>query len=191
MLVINLKTRKRQKCSFYTDTLTSQADSPIEKSDPPDIPLWNPRRVQISADSLNFYVSNRAGFAAGPFRQPPGHRFTRFQSGLRAVSRHDGSLRWWVRDDAVLLASTDQPNLPILVLIDAPVNANPLQMRATRIVFRGVAKLSGDELFKQIVPSQQGLRYAYLNSSAPNSLDIAVHGMKVRMLGTLTTTVTP
>ncbi|MCP4505129.1 MAG: hypothetical protein GY826_01880, partial [Fuerstiella sp.] len=89
-------------------------------------------------------------------------------------------------------ASTDQPNLPILVLIDdAPLNANPMQMRAARNVFRGIAKLSGDELFKQAVPSKQGLRYAYLASSAPNSLDIAVYGMKVRMLGTATTSGAP
>ncbi|MCP4784370.1 MAG: PQQ-like beta-propeller repeat protein [Fuerstiella sp.] len=192
LFVINLKTRKRQTCSFHVGDDTSRADNGVIKSGPPEFPLWNPRRVQVAADSLNFYVSNRAGIAAGLFRQPPGHRFTRFQSSLRAVSRHDGSLRWWVRNDAVLLASTDQPNLPILVLIDdAPLNANPMQMRAARNVFRGIAKLSGDELFKQAVPSKQGLRYAYLASSAPNSLDIAVYGMKVRMLGTATTSGAP
>ncbi len=192
MIVINLKTRKQQTCSFQVVSDTSQTDSRVKKSGPPEIPLWDPRRVQVAADSLNFYVSNRAGISAGLFRQPPGRQFTRFQSSLRAVSRHDGSLRWWIRNDAVLLASTDQPDLPILVLVDdAPLNAIPVPMRVTRNVFRGIAKMSGDELFKQAVPSKQGLRYAWLESSAPNSLDIAVHGMRVRMLGTSKTTVAP
>ena len=192
MFVINLKTRKRQTCSFQAGGDTSQANSRVKESDPLEFPLWDPRRVQVAADSLNFYVSNRAGISAGPVRQPSGHRFTRFESSLRAVSRHDGSLRWWIRNDAVLLASTDQPDLPILVLIDdAPLNANPAQMPLTRNVFRGIAKLSGEELFKQAVPSKQGLRYAWLGSSAPNSLDIAVYGMRVRLLGASATTVAP
>ncbi len=191
LFVINLKTRKQQSCSFHAAGDTSQADSRKEAG-PPEIPLWNPRRVQVAADSLNFYVSNRVGISAGFFRQPSGHRFTRFESSLRAVSRHDGSLRWWISNNAVLLASTDQPDLPILVLVDDfSQAANPVQVRLTRNVFRGIAKLSGDELFKQAVPSKQGLRYAWLESSAPNSLDIAVHGMKVRILGTSTTTIAP
>ncbi|MDG2127326.1 MAG: PQQ-binding-like beta-propeller repeat protein [Fuerstiella sp.] len=192
MLVINLRTRKQQMCSFHADGDTSQADGRKKREAteplPREIPLWAPRNMQVAADRLNFYVSNRVGMAAGAFRQPSGHKFTRFRSSLRAVSRQDGLLRWWIRNDGVLLASTDQPNLPILVLVDdAPMVAIP----ATRNVFRGFAKLSGDKLFEQPVPSKQGLRYTWLDSFAPNSLDIAVHGMRVRVRAAPATTAVP
>ncbi|MDG1894460.1 MAG: PQQ-binding-like beta-propeller repeat protein [Fuerstiella sp.] len=193
MFVVNLKTRKQQKCSFHVAADTSQEDSRAKNGKttealPPETPLWDSRNMQVAADSLNFYVSNRVGLAAGPFRQPSGHKFTRFRSGLRAVSRHDGSLRWSIRDDRVLLASTDQPGLPILVLVnDSPLVAKP----SARNMFRAFSKLSGDELFKQSVPSKQGLRYTWLDSSAPNSLDIAVHGMRVRVRSTPANTVVP
>ena len=196
MSVINLKTREQQTCSFRTAGDTSQADSRKDGKNRNDlaqpIPLWDPRRVQVAADSLNFYVSNRVDPAGAPLRQLSGHNFARFTSSLRAVSRQDGSLRWWIRNNGVLLASTDQPGLPILVLVnDSPVNVNPAAQAATRNVFRGIAKLSGDELFEQSVPSKQGLRYTWLDSFAPNSLDIAVHGMRVRVRGAPVSTVTP
>ena len=196
MFVINLKTRKQQTCSFHVADDTPQADGGKDGSDVKDlaqqIPLWDPRRVQVAADSLNFYVSNRVASAAAPLQQLSGHNFARFTSSLRAISRQDGSLRWWIRNNSVLLASTDQPGLPILVLVnDSPFNLNPAAQTATRNVFRGFAKLSGDELFEQSVPSKQGLRYTWLDSSAPNSLDIAVHGMRVRVRGTPADTVVP
>jgi outer membrane protein assembly factor BamB len=196
MFVINLKTRKQQRCSFHAAGDTSQADSSKNgkgKIDlAPEIPLWNPRRVQVAADSLNFYVSNRVDPAAALFGQLSSHQFTRFTSSLRAINRRDGSLRWWIRNNGVLLASTGQPALPILVLVnDSPVNLNPAAQAATHNVFRGFAKLSGGKLFEQSVPSKQGLRYTWLDSSAPNSLDIAVHGMRVRVRGTPAAMIAP
>ena len=80
MFVINLKTRKQQKCSFHAAGDTSQADTSKNGKDEidlaPEIPLWNPRRVQVAAEQSEFYVSNRVDPAAAPFRQlsrPPFH----------------------------------------------------------------------------------------------------------------------
>ncbi|MGB4709745.1 MAG: PQQ-binding-like beta-propeller repeat protein [Fuerstiella sp.] len=183
-LVVNLLNGSTEKCSFRIegkDSPDAAATELDEHNGPPDLPLWDPARVQIYSDAVNYYVSNRASNNASS-RQPYGRQMMRFDGGLRAVARDTGSVRWWVYNDVTQLASTDQPELPVLVLVqDSMTNVVGANSAVSQNVFRGIAKLSGDQLFEQPVPSQYGIRFVSIDSPAANILDIGVQGMRVRL----------
>ena len=183
-LVVDLVNGSVQRCSYRIggkDTPEEIANYPEEHNGPPDLPLWEPARLQVTADALNYYVSNR-GSNNSSSRQPFGRQMTRFEGGLRAINRSTGNIRWWIDNDTSLLASTDQPELAVLVLVnDSLANAVGGNSAVSENVFRGISKLTGDELFRQSIPSQYGVRYVSMHSPAPNVLDIGVQGMRVRM----------
>ena len=108
----------------------------------------------------------------------------RFEGGLRAIDRTTGNVRWWFYNDQSLLASTDQPELAVLVLVEDNLD-NPVAGNSGlgRNMFRGVSKLHGRQLFSQPIPSQYGIRYISIDSPDANVLDIGVQGMKIRLEG--------
>jgi len=183
-LVVDLLSGSIEECCYRIDGKDSP-DEPNsgseEQNGPPDLPLWDPARLQVTADALNYYVSNR-GSNHSSNSQPFGRQMTRFEGGLRAVNRATGTVRWWIYNDVSLLASTDQPELGVLVLVSDSMS-NPVGGNApvSKNVFRSIAKVSGDELFSQSIPSQYGIRYISMDSPAANILDIGVQGMKIRM----------
>jgi len=185
--LVDLVDSTTQQCSFHIAGRDASGSPPINTDDangPPDLPFWDPGRIQVSADALNYYVTNHAGNTAGPVRQPLGRQMARFEGGLRAVDRSTRKIRWWVDNDVTLLATTDQPELAVLLLIDdSPNPAIVGNSMASRNIFRGIAKLTGRELFKQAIPSQYGVRYLWISSPVPNTLDIGVQGMRVRLQG--------
>ena len=190
MLIVDLKWRTSQRYSFGVrgGDLT---ESPIEEQNaddgPPDVPFWAPERIQVSADRLNYYACNRISHRAPQMRAPPlrvpsERQLTVFQGGLRAIDRETGQLRWWIHNDELLMSTTDQPELPVLVLISSPAAAVPNQ-GTSRSVFRGISKLTGKQLFNQIIPSQYGLRNLWLTSTARDTLDVGVQGLRIRLEG--------
>ena len=186
-LSIDLVDGSVQKCSFRIDGEDTPVDSVAAEegpnSGPPDLPMWSPARLQVTRDPLNYYISNRAGNNSSN-RQPFGRQMMRFEGGLRAIDRTTGNVRWWFYNDQSLLASTDQPELAVLVLVEDNLD-NPVAGNSGlgRNMFRGVSKLHGRQLFSQPIPSQYGIRYISIDSPDANVLDIGVQGMKIRLEG--------
>lgn len=140
------------------------------------------KRIQIEKDVLNFYITAVPDPGAAPFRSPSGRSLTRFESPLRAVDRNTKKLRWSYDQNQIMLAVTDQPSLPILVVIEIP-NAQPNVGTASgnTSIFTGINKLTGQPLFTQRLPAQSGLRYLLLSSPQPNVLDVSLPGNLIRI----------
>jgi outer membrane protein assembly factor BamB len=155
-----------------------------EESGDADAANWKAKRVKVAADSLNFYFMSHEEQNRRPLIQPAGRQLSRFDGGLRAVDRQTGELRWVTNDQTELLATTDQPELPLMVFIEnTPFQPNQPVTMASQAVFRGIHKLTGTELFRQPIPSRYGLRYTSVSSAKANTLDIGVYGNRIRMQG--------
>lgn len=185
--VVDLKLRTSQRCSFAA---TKEVPVPVESPEipeqpngPPDDPLWNVSRLQLAFDSLNFYVSNRIGNRAAPQRTPAERQLTVFRGSLRAVDRQSGTLKWALSNDGVLMATTDQPELPVLVLISETESGALGGQSAGHCQFQGISKSTGRQVFDQSIPLINGLRNLSLTSPAPETLDVAVQGLKLRLQG--------
>ena len=191
LMTIDLVDGQTRRMSFGAAEVSSVDQVTDDKQDdkpgpaPKDERLWSPHRVQVFADHLNYYVSNRPVKNVVAMPPPAGMAFQRFEGPLRAIDRSSGKLNWVMKNDAVLLAATDHPEIAALVLMEDSnqvVRRLPGQV-AGQSLFRGISKLTGEEFFRQAVPSRFGLRYVRLDSPGPNVLDIAVYGMRVRMQG--------
>ncbi|MEZ6129427.1 MAG: PQQ-binding-like beta-propeller repeat protein [Planctomycetaceae bacterium] len=183
MQVVDLKWRTSQTCSFAVDG-NDAVESPAEQADPDDglheDPLWSPSRLQASADGLNFYVCNRVIRHRSPIQPLPERQMATFEGELRAVDRETGSLSWSLHNDQVWLATTDQPELPLLVLVRDAEPRGPGQS-ANHSRFRGITRNGGKDVFDVTIPS--GYRSLSLASPAPDTLDLGVQGLRVRLHG--------
>lgn len=186
-MTIDLVDGQTRRMSFADADASSVNKVQDDKPGPPskDKRLWSPHRVQVFADHLNYYVSNRPEKNVVAMPPPAGMTFNRFEGPLRAIDRSSGKLSWVMKNDAVLIAATDHPEIAALVLMEdsnQAVRRLPGQV-VGQSLFRGISKLTGEEFFRQAIPSRFGLRYVRLESPEPNILDIAVYGMRVRMQG--------
>lgn len=178
MLTVDLQTGETRRVNFRTE-----ADAEVPEGDAPNR-LWSAERVQVATDAVNFYFLNYEEKEQGVMMQPSGRNMLRFTGGVRAVDRETGEFRWGIAERGNLLATTDQPDLPLLVLIETtPIKGVQPVRTSNETVFRGVNKMTGTELFRQPVPSRYGLRYTWISSDAANTLDIGVYGSRIRMQG--------
>ena len=185
MLVVNLQTGVSKECSFAVEgvepTFRQKSLAPEMKGVPH---LWSALRLQVDSDGLQYYLTNRNVQNSPPIRQPSGRQMTNFYGGVRAVDMATGKLAWSLAGEEPLLATSDQPELPLLILIASKVVTDE-KAAATGMqnVFRGITRLGGREVFQQPVASKYGLRYMSIDSARPDSVDIGVYGRRVRLTG--------
>jgi outer membrane protein assembly factor BamB len=181
--IVDLKSRTSNTISFHPTEAaktTSLPEQPTDKDTPLDLPFWDPARVQVATDGLSFYVCNRKR-NNGLFLQSPANRHMMiFEGALIALDRETGKQQWEFGNSEVLMASTDQPELPIMLLIDASQRTADGQPTG-RSIFYGVSKTAGKQVFKQSLPTQSSLRTLSLSSPAINILDIGVQGLRLRI----------
>lgn len=190
-MTIDLIDGHTQKMSFADSKYTAKAN-PVTDENPQssslDAPLWDLSRIQLFADHLNFYVCNRPDRNKRAMQPPTGMSVVQFQGDLRAIDRRSGKPGWVMKNEGVLLATVDHPELATLVLMEnagrPAAQPVPGQALTSQNVFRGVSKLSGEDLFRLKLPSRLGLRFVQLDSPKANVLDIAVYGSQVRIQGT-------
>lgn len=172
--VINLRTRTSQRLSF-TPAVTASKDSKTE-----DLPLWDPARMKLAADGLNFYLCNRKEATSPILRGPSNRQLMVFTGDLIALDRQTGEQQWVISNRDLMMSTIDQPGLSVMVLIKAAV-AEVAGQPAGRSTFYGVSKTTGEQLFEQSLPTQSNLRTLSLHSRAVNTLDIGVQGLRVRV----------
>lgn len=172
LLIVNLDSGEQQRSSFAVEDADSE----------PDEPDAAPRRFRITADALNYYVAEFPKDIGATTQQLSGRRMLAFQGRLRVVSRESGRLIWSSTGGGQQFATTDQPDLPLLILIDGQrlQKDNPASM-ATVFRIRGLRRTDGTEVFRHTIPSQSALRYLDIASTKPDSVDVAVNGQRVRM----------
>ena len=181
--IVDLKSGTSRKFSFLAEDQTSAGSATQESDtghDPADLPLGHPARIQVSSDGLNFYVCNRKSKSAAVLRSPSNRHLTIFEGDLSAVDRQSGQLSWHLKNTGPLMATTDQPELPILLLIEASSTGAAGQTTGRR-TFRGISKLTGKRLFRQSIPHLSDFRSLSITSPARNTLDIGVQGIRVRI----------
>jgi len=183
--VVELRSRVSQTLT-YTPTDTRSAPEVSEAQDvaaedlkETDVPLWDPRRMQLASDGLHYYLCNRRGKLDELARSPANRHLMIFTGDLIALDRQSGDQRWRFSNRDVLMATVDQPELPIMVLLDA---ARPLVMGqpSEPNTFQGISKLAGQQLFEQALPMQSNLQTLSIDSPAANVLDVGVQGLRVR-----------
>lgn len=186
LLLVGLVSRDVQRYSFTADSKTSvtpeEAETLNKNQTPADLSMWDAERLQVAIDGLNLYVCNRRSRKAQALRGPSNRNLSVFTGELIAINRESGEQRWSFHDSGHVMATTDEPGFPLLLVIDAPgsaANGTVFQ----RSVFRGVSKLSGKELFRQAIPTTSGLRTLSLVSPTANIIDLGVHGLRVRIDG--------
>lgn len=186
LLLVGLVSRSVQRYSFKADSKTSAtAETPTlnKKQTPTDLPMWDAGRLQVAIDGLNLYVCNRRSSKAQALRGPSNRNLSMLTGELIAINRDSGKQRWSFHDSGHVMATTDEPGFPLLLVIDAPSSAASGTV-FQRSVFRGISKLSGKELFRQAIPTTSGLRTLSVVSPTANIIDLGVHGLRVRIDGT-------
>ncbi|MEQ9411920.1 MAG: PQQ-binding-like beta-propeller repeat protein [Fuerstiella sp.] len=185
MQIVRLVSGETRTYSFAADSDEAPA-SPVgpdgEDQSGDSSPAWKADQLQMAADGLHYYICSRVGSSEVLFRQPSGRRLMPFRGALRAIDRQSGSVVWTFVEDRELLATTDQADLPVMILIESrPLPANAA---ARQNIFTGIMRLTGERLFQQTISSQYGLRYTSITSARPNSIDIGVYGTRIRLQGT-------
>lgn len=184
MLIVDLHSGATQKCSFSLPEEPEVIVPETKKDQEADGPLWSARRLQLSADVFNYYVTNRPVKTDSTLQLPSDRQMTLLEGGIRAVARDTGSLRWALEGDQTTLASTDQPELALLILVESQkLKADDNGSAAALNTFRGINRLSGRQVFNQAISSQLGLRYTQISSRRPDSIDLSVHGQSIRLTG--------
>lgn len=156
------------------------AGSDVNEPQPESIPLWSPRRLMVQSDPLNYYVMNRPTPPQRLGRSVIGRQLTALEGGVQAIDRRTGQLRWFQDSDNLALATCDQPELPLFLLVeeDSVTGAEPA---VSRHLFRGIGKLTGEELFRKPVSSRFELRYLWTTAGNNHDLDVEVYGNHVRV----------
>lgn len=162
----------------------AQRAQPAGPADGPDSPpLWSTSRVHVVRDACHYFVTNHAGPRDASFRAPFGRNSSLVVGGLRMIDRDSGELVLALATEDRLVASTDQPELGLLVLttetgtVSTANGLVPSQLT-------GWSRSSGKQLFRQVVPSRYGSRFLDFGSPEPNVLDIALQGFRLRLDGT-------
>ena len=179
--LVDLRDRSSETFSFVPpeQTITKKDD---DAETPAESPLWSPRRLQVATDGLNIYLANRRKQKSRSMNGPSNRNMMEFTGDLQAIDRRSGEQTWSVQSDADLFATTDEMNLPLLLLIRPPVR-NADGTIPSQSIFQGIIKLSGKRVFKQTIPTQGGLRMLSLTSKTVNSIDVGVPGLSMRIQG--------
>ena len=193
--VVDLVTGSITRFRFASEAETSAdppkaATKPAAQPDPNQPPkpqlvaqtsskaLWDPARVELALDSVNFYVGNRPNSLPTALRYS-GLPLVPIQHQMRAVSRATGKRVWSVDSEKASVAAFNLQTGGLLVVIDhTPVEK---QTNAIQGTFRGYNRVTGEKLFAQNLLCPNGLRYASVQTPRPNTLDISVYGQQVRV----------
>ncbi|MCR9200747.1 MAG: hypothetical protein NXI04_19090, partial [Planctomycetaceae bacterium] len=166
------------------------AAQPAPQAGPPrspsEAPLWSTARVHVVRDPCHFFVTNHAGPTAPSFRAPFGRNCSLVVGGLRMIDRQSGELVLALATEDRLVASTDQPELGLLVLMTETGSASTANGLVPSLL-TGWSRSSGQRLFRQVAPSRYGSRFLDYSSPEPNILDVALQGFRLRLDGTSTT----
>ncbi|MEZ6061057.1 MAG: PQQ-binding-like beta-propeller repeat protein [Planctomycetaceae bacterium] len=180
MQVINLQTGDRNSASFApTD---QQAASDDEDDADPSPKLWTADRMFVVADPLTWYVTNSPTGNVRRLRQPFDQRGESFAGGIRAVDRQSGTVRWVVDENTSGVVATDQPGLPVIVIVHNEDTPGPLPQRQfSGTGFRGIRKMSGSRLFDGVIPTRFNIAAAWVSTDRHHALNIEVYGNQVRL----------
>lgn len=141
-------------------------------------PNWDPTRVELAVDSVNFYVGSRPGSVPTALRNS-GLPLVPVNSQMRAVNRVSGKQVWAIDSEKPCVAAYDLQTGGLLVVIDhSPIEK---QTNAIQGTFRGYNRVTGEKLFSQEMLCPNGLRYAAVQTPRPNTVDISVYGQQVRV----------
>lgn len=184
MQVTSLTARTSRRFSFATaddaDFVAEKADGDAAQAAPP----WSSSRLQMVSDGMFYLVSNKPTQPATS-GLPSGRQLLQFEGDLRAIDPGTGAVVWTFRGTKSYLATTDQPDLPVLVVISSEqINQGAAANSMAGVNhFHGLARVSGESVFRQVVSSQYGLRYLSLKSPRPNVIDLSVYGQRLRLTG--------
>lgn len=172
--VVNLRSRVSNTLTFKPAASESAGLEAV------NVPMWDPARMQLASDGLNYYLCYRNEKTGESVRSPANRNLMIFTGDLIALDRQSGEQQWTVSNSEVLMSTVDQPELPILVLVSAskPLAAGQAIGSST---FQGISKLSGRTLFQQSLPMQSSLRVLSIDSPAVNSLNVGIQGLQVRI----------
>lgn len=189
-LFVDLITGERLAASFalpeapIADDPGTQGGS--KKPDDPasPAPLWSTERLQAAFDGWNYLISNRSAAPPTALRHTSGRTMLTFSGGLRAIDAQTGQLRWHLEGpaDQHYLATTDQPELPLLLVIEStPVQTQQGTTSGVQNVFRGIRRIDGRESFRHPVPSRFGLRYTSFTAPDSTRLNLGLYGRRVEV----------
>ena len=171
--LVNLKSGKILDGDY---SLSGEVDSSSAK-------VWRADEVFMFLDSANCYVSPIPFSDDGPVSQPFSRRLAIVGQGIRAVSRQSGQLAWHHETRPRTLVASDQPYLPVLIMMaNESQSKNPLIAAIQKNRFRGFLKTTGNEIFDETIPSRFALRSVGLKAdSDQQAVDIEVYGNHVRV----------
>lgn len=159
------------------------AQPAVPVNGPPGQPLWSTARVHVVRDPCHYFVTNHPGPAAPSFRAPFGRNCSLIVGGLRMIDRESGDVVLALESEDRLVASTDQPELGLLMLMTETGSVSTANGLIPSLM-TGWSRSSGRQLFQQVTPSRYGSRFVDFNSPEPNILDIALQGFRLRLDGT-------
>ncbi|MEZ6123584.1 MAG: PQQ-binding-like beta-propeller repeat protein [Planctomycetaceae bacterium] len=157
----------------------SDSDKSLPSAESPDHAFPG---LQVAVDSVMIYLSVRPA-APMPATLPPERRLVECDGRVIALDRDSGEVRWQLKRSSPVLLATDQPDFPVLVVIESqavPANAAAGQTQNT---FLGISRTTGERLFEQKVPTQYGLRQLWLTADNYRTVDLGVHGLRLRFDG--------
>lgn len=156
---------------------------PLPANGPPAADPWSTERVVVVRDPCHYFVTNHPPPAGPSFRAPFGRNCSLIVEGLRMIDRGTGQLIMALQTPDRLVASTDQPELGLLVLMtESTSTASPAGMVPS--LMTGWSRVTGRQLFRQVTPSRYGSRFVDFRSPEANILDIALQGFRMRLDGT-------
>lgn len=159
--------------------------NPPNGPSPDDRPLaWQADQLQAAFDGRNYLIAHRGPPPPSVLRYSSGRTLLAFVGGLRAIDGQSGRLAWHLEGaaDQQQLATTDQSELPLLLVIEStPVLNKQGTTSGVQNIFRGIRRTDGWEAFRQPVPSRFGLRYTSFTTPAPHTLNIGLYGRRIEV----------
>lgn len=149
-------------------------DVPLKQ---PDESLHESERVVVAADGLHFYISRQPQQTINLLLpQLSSRQMLHCDQMITVLDRRTGDQLWSKPLLSPALASTDQPGLPVLMLIHSDKSGEQSPDSSGQLLFEGVSRTNGRTLFETMIPVSDSPRSVSLFSDKRLNMDIAVFG---------------
>lgn len=146
--------------------------------------------VVVFRDAENFYLTRTPMEQKASGTRFHGRDLIPITGVLVALSRETGEPRWKVELPDEVLATFDQPQSPILLLIRTEQHAlnQPrvpgvfLQAGIPRLSFQGILKTNGRRLLEHRLSARYPVPFLRMMTKGSDTVDIEVYGARVRFL---------
>lgn len=172
-------------------TETRSVNSEDRQKDIPEAGAGAPSHpVVVFRDAENFYLTRTPMEQKASGTRFHGRDLTPISGVLVALSRETGEPRWKVELEDEVLATFDQPQSPILLLIrtEQHVMNQPripgvfLQAGIPRLSFQGILKTTGRRLLEHRLSARYPVPFLRMMTKGSDTVDIEVYGARVRFL---------